>query len=101
MPAKQPSVFVCPLSPPGNHLPMRVEAGERALVYNWTQKASRNTVSQDLKDKAVTYLRSLEKADWDTARAMCARTATVWHNDGKGESPIEEYANFVPAGQDG
>lgn len=30
----QPSVFVCPLSPPGNHLPMRVEAGERALVYD-------------------------------------------------------------------
>ncbi|MEU8402573.1 DUF1684 domain-containing protein [Nonomuraea sp. NPDC048892] len=29
-----PSVFVCPLSPPGNHLPMRVEAGERALVHD-------------------------------------------------------------------
>ncbi|MEV6227742.1 DUF1684 domain-containing protein [Saccharopolyspora shandongensis] len=28
-----PAVFTCPLSPPGNHLPMRVEAGERALVY--------------------------------------------------------------------
>ncbi len=28
-----PDVFVCPLSPPGNHLPMRVEAGERALVH--------------------------------------------------------------------
>ncbi|WP_433661979.1 DUF1684 domain-containing protein [Nocardia sp. CA-128927] len=28
-----PTVFTCPLSPPDNHLPMRVEAGERALVY--------------------------------------------------------------------
>ncbi|PXY18993.1 DUF1684 domain-containing protein [Prauserella muralis] len=31
-----PAVFTCPLSPPGNHLPMRVEAGERALVYTGT-----------------------------------------------------------------
>ncbi|WP_410677141.1 DUF1684 domain-containing protein [Amycolatopsis sp. cmx-4-68] len=28
-----PPVFTCPLPPPGNHLPMRVEAGERALIY--------------------------------------------------------------------
>lgn len=28
-----PAVFTCPLPPPGNHLPMRVEAGERALVH--------------------------------------------------------------------
>jgi uncharacterized protein (DUF1684 family) len=28
-----PTVFTCPLSPPGNHLPMRIEAGERALVH--------------------------------------------------------------------
>lgn len=28
-----PMVFTCPLSPPGNHLPLRVEAGERALIY--------------------------------------------------------------------
>jgi uncharacterized protein len=28
-----PAVFTCPLSPPGNHLPLRVEAGERALVH--------------------------------------------------------------------
>ncbi|MGW7757105.1 DUF1684 domain-containing protein [Streptomyces violaceusniger] len=26
-------VFVCPLSPPGNHLPMRIEVGERALIH--------------------------------------------------------------------
>ncbi|MDT5027934.1 MAG: uncharacterized protein QOE61_4360 [Micromonosporaceae bacterium] len=29
-----PSVFTCPLSPPGNHLPMRIGAGERALIYD-------------------------------------------------------------------
>ncbi len=29
-----PAVFTCPLSPPGNHLPLRIEAGERALVYD-------------------------------------------------------------------
>ncbi|WP_033294952.1 DUF1684 domain-containing protein [Amycolatopsis jejuensis] len=28
-----PAVFTCPLPPPGNHLPLRVEAGERALVH--------------------------------------------------------------------
>lgn len=72
-----PSVFTCPLSPPGNHLPVRVEAGERALMH-------------DFKDKAVTYLRHLENREWDAARAMCAENATVWHNDGKGDSTIQE-----------
>ncbi|MFD9699846.1 DUF1684 domain-containing protein [Lentzea sp. NPDC059081] len=72
-----PSVFTCPLSPPGNHLPMRVEAGERALMY-------------DLKAKAAGYLRHLENREWSAARAMCAETATVWHNDGKGDSTIQE-----------
>jgi limonene-1,2-epoxide hydrolase len=47
-------------------------------------------MSQDLKDKAITYLRHLEKADWAGARAMCSDTATVWHNDGKGDETIEE-----------
>jgi uncharacterized protein len=28
-----PTIFTCPLSPPGNHLPVRVEAGERAFIY--------------------------------------------------------------------
>ncbi|RAS66810.1 uncharacterized protein (DUF1684 family) [Lentzea atacamensis] len=72
-----PSVFTCPLSPPGNHLPIRVEAGERAFMY-------------DLKDKAITYLRHLENREWDAARGMCSPTATVWHNDGKGDSSIQE-----------
>ena len=47
-------------------------------------------MNQGLEDKAVTYLRSLERADWGTARAMCASTATVWHNDGKGEQSIAD-----------
>ncbi|WP_176946651.1 DUF1684 domain-containing protein [Lentzea fradiae] len=72
-----PAVFTCPLSPPGNHLPIRVEAGERALMY-------------DLKDKVTTYLRHLENRDWEAAQAMCAENATVWHNDGKGDSSIQE-----------
>ena len=28
-----PAVFNCPTEPEGNHLPLRVEAGERALIY--------------------------------------------------------------------
>ncbi|PWV55352.1 nuclear transport factor 2 family protein [Nocardiopsis sp. L17-MgMaSL7] len=47
-------------------------------------------MSRDLQDKAVTYLRSLERGDWESARAMCASTATVWHNDGKGEQGIAD-----------
>ncbi len=47
-------------------------------------------MSQDLKDKAVTYLRALQSRDWTAARALCAETATVWHNDGKGEQSIED-----------
>jgi limonene-1,2-epoxide hydrolase len=47
-------------------------------------------MSQDLKNKAVAYLRALENRDWKTARALCTQTATVWHNDGKGEESIEE-----------
>ncbi len=77
-----PSVFTCPLAPPGNHLPMRVEAGERALIHEGPPV--------DLKDKAATYLRHLENREWPQARAMCADDATVWHNDGKGDSTIEE-----------
>ncbi|SMC55743.1 DUF1684 domain-containing protein [Lentzea albidocapillata] len=72
-----PEVFTCPLSPPGNHLPTRVEAGERALMY-------------DLRTKATTYLRHLENREWSEAKAMCATDATVWHNDGKGDSSIGE-----------
>jgi ketosteroid isomerase-like protein len=47
-------------------------------------------MSQDLKDKAVAYLRHLENREWADAQAMCSEKATVWHNDGKGDSPIQE-----------
>ncbi|MFC4562347.1 nuclear transport factor 2 family protein [Nocardiopsis mangrovi] len=45
-------------------------------------------MSNNIKDTAVTYLRALEERDWAAARALCADTATVWHNDGKGEETI-------------
>ncbi|MFD6274236.1 nuclear transport factor 2 family protein [Streptomyces sp. NPDC060209] len=48
-------------------------------------------MSQDLKNKVITYLRSLEKPDFEAARGLCAATATVWHNDGKGDETLEEY----------
>lgn len=48
-------------------------------------------MSQNLKDKVITYLHALEKPDWEAARALCAETATVWHNDGKGDETLDEY----------
>ncbi|BDZ48589.1 hypothetical protein GCM10025867_08300 [Frondihabitans sucicola] len=48
-------------------------------------------MSQDLKNNVVTYLHALEDVDWDGARALCADTATVWHNDGKGDETLESY----------
>jgi hypothetical protein len=47
-------------------------------------------MSHDLADKVTSYLRHLENRDWVGARAMCTETATVWHNDGKGEQTIDE-----------
>ncbi|MFJ2758809.1 hypothetical protein ACIO3S_24635 [Nocardioides sp. NPDC087217] len=44
----------------------------------------------ELTEKAVQCLRHLEKFDFASMRAMCADTATVWHNDGKGEQTTEE-----------
>jgi uncharacterized protein (DUF1684 family) len=35
-----PAVFTCPLSPPGNHLPLRIEAGERALIHREREEAT-------------------------------------------------------------
>jgi ketosteroid isomerase-like protein len=68
---------------------MRIEAGERALVHAH-RTGGRNSASQDLEDKAVTFLRHLENREWAEARAMCSEEATVWHNDGKGDQTIEE-----------
>ncbi|MFB8103161.1 nuclear transport factor 2 family protein [Streptomyces sp. NPDC056007] len=47
-------------------------------------------MSQELKDKAVTYIRALENRDRQRARTPCAETATVWHDEGKGEQSTEE-----------
>ncbi|APU15392.1 MULTISPECIES: nuclear transport factor 2 family protein [Actinoalloteichus] len=47
-------------------------------------------MSQDLKDKAIAYLRHLENREWAEAQAMCTEETTVWHNDGKGDSTIQE-----------
>ncbi|WP_405058699.1 DUF1684 domain-containing protein [Kribbella sp. NBC_01505] len=83
-----PTVFTCPLAPDGNHLPLRIEAGERSLVFS--EDVSR-------KGKAIAYLRHLENREWDKARAMCTEKATVWHNDGKGDSSIDENISGMQA----
>jgi uncharacterized protein (DUF1684 family)/ketosteroid isomerase-like protein len=85
-----PAVFTCPLAPPGNHLPLRVEAGERALGYATPLAGGSNAMSQDVEDRAIAYLRHLENREWADARAMCSEKATVWHDDGKGDSTIDE-----------
>ncbi|GGP34126.1 nuclear transport factor 2 family protein [Saccharothrix coeruleofusca] len=54
-------------------------------------------MSQELEDKAITYLRHLEARDWAAARAMCADTATVWHNDGKGDETIQDNIGGMEA----
>lgn len=48
-------------------------------------------MSDDLKNRVRTYLHALEEVDWKGGRALCADTATVWHNDGKGDETLEEY----------
>lgn len=54
-------------------------------------------MSQDLKATAAGYLRHLENQEWSAARALCAGTATVWHNDGKGDETIDENINGMKA----
>ncbi len=54
-------------------------------------------MSQDLKDKAIAYLRHLENRQWADAQAMCSEKATVWHNDGKGDSTIQENISGMEA----
>ncbi|MEU0136878.1 nuclear transport factor 2 family protein [Streptomyces sp. NPDC006296] len=48
-------------------------------------------MSNDLENKVLAYLQALEQADWAAARALCDGTATVWHNDGKGDETLEQY----------
>ena len=54
-------------------------------------------MSRDVEDKAIAYLRHLENREWADARAMCSEKATVWHNDGKGESTIQENISGMKA----
>jgi hypothetical protein len=54
-------------------------------------------MSQDVEDKAITYLRHLENRQWADARSMCTEKATVWHNDGKGDSTIDENISGMEA----
>ncbi|WP_165436387.1 DUF1684 domain-containing protein [Amycolatopsis suaedae] len=81
-------IYPCPLPPEGNHLPVPVPVGERAPVHE--PKGTREAMSADIKDTAVRYLRRLEEGDYAAMRALCTDTATVWHNDGKGEQTIDE-----------
>jgi ketosteroid isomerase-like protein len=54
-------------------------------------------MSHDLEDKAVAFLRHLENREWAAAQAMCSEKATVWHNDGKGDSTIQENISGMKA----
>ncbi|MBY4275372.1 nuclear transport factor 2 family protein [Rhodococcus fascians] len=48
-------------------------------------------MNRNLEEKVVSYLRTLEVSDFSSARSLFAGTATVWHNDGKGDETLEEY----------
>ena len=54
------------------------------------KKGQHDIMEPKLTERAVQYLRHLEKFDFASMRAMCTDTATVWHNDGKGEQTIED-----------
>ncbi|MER6947522.1 nuclear transport factor 2 family protein [Nonomuraea sp. NPDC000554] len=47
-------------------------------------------MGQNISEKAIQCLRHLEAYDFAGMRSMCTDTATVWHNDGKGEQTIDE-----------
>ncbi|WP_280459657.1 DUF1684 domain-containing protein [Nocardia carnea] len=100
------TAFPCPIPLEANHLPVVVDAGERALVLDGTSRSTGTEpddrgqdeiMEPELIEKAVQYLRHLEHFDFASMRAMCTDTATVWHNDGKGEQTIEE--NLEQLGQ--
>jgi ketosteroid isomerase-like protein len=89
--------FPCPLAPEGNHLPVPVPVGERAPVYDESE-GTREAMSTDIKDTAIRYLRRLEAGDYAGMRALCTDTATVWHNDGKGQQTIDENLAMLEDG---
>ncbi|GAA5091862.1 hypothetical protein [Nocardia iowensis] len=47
-------------------------------------------MGNNIGEKAIRCLRYLEACNFDNVRAMCTSTATVWHNDGRGEQAIGE-----------
>ncbi|MFH8981408.1 nuclear transport factor 2 family protein [Streptomyces varsoviensis] len=51
---------------------------------------SKNIGSKNIGELAVQCLRHLEACDFESMRAMCTESATVWHNDGKGNQTIDE-----------
>lgn len=55
-------------------------------------------MSTDIKDTAIRYLRRLEAGDYAGMRALCTDTATVWHNDGKGQQTIDENLAMLKDG---
>jgi hypothetical protein len=52
-------------------------------------------MSAEIRDTAIRYLRLLEAGDYAGMRALCTDTATVWHNDGKGEQTIDENLSML------
>ncbi|MEV0274828.1 nuclear transport factor 2 family protein [Streptomyces sp. NPDC050610] len=53
------------------------------------------TSDQDLRAAAVHYLRQWEVRDYAAMRSLCTDTATVWHNDGSGDQPIDENMELL------
>lgn len=45
---------------------------------------------KNIGEMATRCLRHLESYEFEEVRAMCTETATVWHNDGKGDQTIDE-----------
>ncbi|MBF4514088.1 nuclear transport factor 2 family protein [Plantibacter sp. VKM Ac-2885] len=43
-----------------------------------------------LEERAVAYLRNLERGDFDAAISLCTDDATVWHSDGSGDQTLAE-----------
>jgi hypothetical protein len=48
-------------------------------------------MTQDRKNDVIIYLTALERGQSNVARALCVASATVWHNDGKGDKTLDEY----------
>jgi uncharacterized protein len=105
-----PTVFTCPLSPPGNHLPVRVEAGERALVHGPStsyhprqidaiESMRYDVVRQFSRPDEVLQQHVVNVATKDGMRGQ-VHAAGYFRFEGGLITRIEEYANFVPGDDD-